>query len=206
MSNEYLDDLKEIRTLMEKSSRFMSLSGLSGIMAGIYALIGAYFANRHFHLTTADTDYIPYFFHMPSYYTYYIVVAVLVLLFSLGTGIILTAFRAQKNGQKIWDKTALRMLIHVGFPLIVGGILCIAMLYHREESLIASTMLIFYGLGLISGSKFTLPDIRILGVIEVILGLFASFLTHNGFIFWAIGFGAMHIVYGIYMWWKYERI
>ncbi len=206
MTNEkHIDDLKEIRSLMERSSRFISLSGLSGVMAGIYALIGAYFANKHFVETTTNADYIPYFFDMPYYYTYYFVVAGLVLFFSLGTGIILTARRAKMKGQTIWDKVALRMLANVGFPLVVGGIFCIAMLYHKEEAMIASTMLIFYGLGLINASKYTLKDIRMLGVIEVILGILAAFFIKNGIIFWAIGFGIMHICYGIYMYIKYER-
>jgi uncharacterized membrane protein len=206
MTNEkHIDDIKEIRSLMERSSRFISLSGLSGVMAGIYALIGAYFANKYFVDTTTNADYIPYFFDMPKYYTFYFVVAGLVLVFSLGTGILLTARRAKQKGQAIWDKVALRMLVNVGFPLVVGGIFCIAMLYHKEEAMIAPTMLIFYGLGLINGSKFTLKDVRVLGVIEVILGLFAAFFIKNGIYFWALGFGVMHIVYGIYMYFKYER-
>ena len=40
--NEHLENLKEIRTLMERSSKFLSLSGLSGISAGIIALVGAF--------------------------------------------------------------------------------------------------------------------------------------------------------------------
>ncbi len=203
---KHLQDLKEIRSLMEKSSRFISLSGMSGVMAGIYALIGAYFANDYFHSTMQSAEYIPYFFHMPSFYAFYFIVAGLVLFFSLATGIFLTARRAKRKGQKIWDKVALRMLVNVGFPLVVGGIFCIAMLYHREEAMIAPTMLIFYGLGLINGSKFTISDIRILGVVEVILGLIAAFFIRRGIYFWALGFGVMHIVYGIYMWWKYERL
>ncbi|MEY2923547.1 MAG: hypothetical protein RLZZ337_87 [Bacteroidota bacterium] len=206
MSNEkHLQDLKEIRSLMEKSSRFISLSGMSGVMAGIYALLGAYFANAHFQATMQSADYIPYFFHMPRFYAFYFIVAALVLLFSLATGIFLTARRAKRKGQTIWDKVALRMLVNVGFPLFVGGVFCFAMLYHRQEMMIAPAMLIFYGLGLINGSKYTITDVRILGIIEVILGLLAAFFVRRGIYFWAIGFGVMHIVYGIYMWWKYER-
>ncbi len=157
---KHLQDLKEIRSLMEKSSRFISLSGMSGVMAGIYALIGAYFANDYFHSIMQSAEYIPYFFHMPRFYAFYFIVAGLVLFFSLATGIFLTARRAKRKGQKIWDKVALRMLVNVGFPLVVGGVFCIAMLYHREEAMIAPTMLIFYGLGLINGSKFTISFLK----------------------------------------------
>jgi hypothetical protein len=205
MSKQHLEDLKEIRSLMEHSSKFLSLSGLSGVMAGIYACIGAYLGYDHFMSTAAKNRYIPYFFDMPGYYTYYFGIALGVVVLSLITGFYLTARRAKKRGQKLGDKNALRMLFHIGLPLLVGGIMCIAMLYHREESLIASTMLIFYGLGLVSGSKYTLTHIRILGVLEIILGLFAAFFIYNGLLFWVIGFGVLHIVYGAYMWFTEEK-
>ena len=35
------EDLQAIREIMERSSKFLSLSGLSGIFAGVCALIGA---------------------------------------------------------------------------------------------------------------------------------------------------------------------
>lgn len=206
MTNEkHLQDIQEIRSIMERSTRFMSLSGLSGIMAGIYALIGAYFAQRHFNEAIEQWNIIPYFFDMWEYYIYYLIDAGLILLFSIGTGIFLTARRAKTNGQKMWNSTARRMLFHVGLPLVVGAIVCVAMLYHREESMIAPVMLIFYGLGLVNGSHFTLSDIKYLGYIEIILGLLSAFFVHNGIFFWALGFGLMHVVYGIYMYIKYEH-
>ena len=47
---DYLKDISEIKNLMNKSSRFISLSGLSGILAGIYALVGA--AMTYYYVTT----------------------------------------------------------------------------------------------------------------------------------------------------------
>lgn len=205
MSEKHLEDLKEIRHLMENSSKFLSLSGLSGIMAGVYALIGAYFGYEHYLSTTLWRRTIPYFFDQPSYYVYYFTIAFAVVVFSLVTGFYLTARRAKKRGQKLGDKNALRMLFHIGLPLLVGGIMCLAMLYHREESLIASTMLIFYGLGLVSGSKYTLTHIRILGVLEIILGLLAAFYIYHGLLFWVLGFGVLHILYGAFMWFTEEK-
>ena len=205
MSEQHLEDLKEIRSLMENSSKFLSLSGLSGVMAGIYALIGAYLGYEHYLSTTLWKRNIPYFFDMPGYYTYYFVIAFGVVALSLITGFYLTARRAKKRGQKLGDKNALRMLFHIGLPLLVGGIMCMAMLYHREESLIASTMLIFYGLGLVSGSKYTLTHIRILGVLEIILGILAAFYIYHGLLFWVLGFGILHILYGAFMWFTEEK-
>ena len=51
MKNEtdYLRDIGEIRSLMERSSKFISLSGWAGIFAGIYALAGVYVAINYLH-------------------------------------------------------------------------------------------------------------------------------------------------------------
>ena len=201
MSNEkHIQDLKEIRSLMEQSTRFLSLSGLSGIMAGVYSLIGVYFI----------LNYSPEIFNVDvgnAYYgdVYYIIVALLVMLFATITGVYLTMRSSKKNGQSLFTKTALRMLAYIGFPLFVGGVFCIAMLIHGYPLLIAPGMLIFYGLGLINGSKYTLNDIRLLGAIFVLIGLITLFFLNYGIYFWALGFGVMHIIYGSIMWFKYEK-
>ena len=97
------------------------------------------------------------------------------------------------------------MLIHIAFPMIIGFFVWLAFALKGEEEYIAGMLLIFYGLGLINGSKYTVNDIRILGVANVVLGIFALFFTQYGLYFWATGFGLGHIVYGVYMWMRYER-
>lgn len=212
--NQYFDDLNEIRSLMEKSSRFISLSGMSGVMAGIYALIGAFVTREYISSHTSQgmrgyTEqsgrYIPDFFSHLSHYKFYLFVAGAVLGLSLLTGIFLNARSARKKGQKIWDQVALRMLVNLSIPLVSGLAFIGVLLYHNEFSLIAPAMLIFYGLGLVNGSKYTLNDIRILGLLEVVVGIICGFSSISGLYFWAFGFGVLHIVYGLYMWFKYEK-
>ena len=62
------------------------------------------------------------------------------------------------------------------------------------------------GLALINGSKYTLSDIRYLGLCQVVLGCICIFVPAWGLTFWAIGFGGLHILYGIVMWNKYKYI
>ncbi|MFB1004417.1 MAG: hypothetical protein QMC70_09825 [Bacteroidia bacterium] len=198
MSNErHIEDLKEIRSLMEKSTRFLSLSGWSGIMAGVYALIGAYAAHDY-----ANSDV---FLANPTHQLPFLVIGLGVMAAALITGAILTYLKAKKNGQTLFDKTALRMVAHIGFPMVVGFFVWLAFAQQGGEHFMAGVLLIFYGLGLINGSKYTLNDIRILGVAHVVLGVLALFFTHYGLYFWAAGFGLGHIVYGVYMWMRYER-
>ncbi len=198
MSNQkHLQDLKEIRSMMEHSTRFLSLSGLSGILAGIYSLIGAYYAWQHYIIDSWPTG--------TSDYLFFGFVALMVMLFSLLTGFFLTARAAKKNNQSIFTKTALRMMVHIGFPLLIGAVFTGAMLYQGKPDFIAAGMLIFYGLGLINGGKYTHNDIRMLGILNVIIGLFALFFVQYSLQFWALSFGVMHIIYGVAMWYKYEK-
>ena len=208
---EHLKNLGEIRSLMERSSRFISLSGLSGVAAGIMALIGAGFAYLYIGMTPFDSARIFYLEAVNSgkwgmdYRTFFLLDFGLVLISALACGIFFTTRKAKRKGQKVWDKLVVKLLVSLGIPLLAGAIFCVALHWHGLIYMIAPTTLIFYGIALINGSKFTLRDIYYLGITEVILGLIALFLPGYGLDFWAIGFGVMHIVYGMLMWFKYER-
>jgi hypothetical protein len=206
---DYAKDLTEIRSLMERSSRFISLSGLSGVSAGLCALAGAAAVYYQLHFgqfrqyqeftmrssAKYDTDFVRFCF----------IVAGLVLLSSISAGIYFTTRQARKKGQKIFDRTAMRLIINLSIPLAAGGLFCLALLYHGLPGLIAPSMLIFYGLGLLNGGKYTFDDIRYLGFFEIALGLIACFFIGYGLLFWAVGFGILHIVYGIAVYNKYDR-
>jgi len=205
-----INDLREIRSLMERSSRFISLSGLSGVAAGICALIGAAavfvylgitpFAHQKLYYVT--TAY--YSKWGLSYLQFFFLDAVLVLIFAISFGIFFTTRKAKKKGQKIWDKLSQRLLINLLIPLVAGGIFCLALLKHGMFGLVAPATLIFYGLALVNASKYTLTDIHYLGLLEILLGLIALFNIGYGLEFWAIGFGVLHIIYGLMMYFKYE--
>ena len=205
MEKDYLKDLSEIRSIMEKSSRFISLSGLSGVMAGIYALIGAAVA---YNLVYSSQDLVYKQLvvrDVRGNVTSLILIAALVLAAAVGTGIFLTRRKAKRQGLKTWDESARRSLINLSIPLIAGGILVVIFYYQGLIPLIAPITLIFYGLGLINASHYTYRDIRLLGISEVILGLVAVAIVGYGLLIWALGFGVLHIVYGAVMYFKYER-
>lgn len=208
--NDHLETLLEIRSLMERSSRFISLSGLSGVFAGIFALLGATAAYIHLDLGVDSKKYFEYAINEQgetniNFYVFFFANALCVLLASLAVGSILTIRKAKQKGQPIWDITAKRLLINLIIPLIAGGLFCLILLYHGLVGLVAPATLLFYGLSLINASKYTLNDIRYLGISEIILGLISSVYIGYGLLFWALGFGVLHIVYGIVMYNRYER-
>ncbi len=203
-ADDQLKALSEMRDLMNRSSRFLSLSGLSGICAGVFALIGAGFAWQYLY-SYDGTSHSRMFSDSFLFYSFFIVDAGLVLLFSLIAGWYFSNKRAKKAGVPLFDETALRMLANLFIPLATGGLFCIALLYYGVVGLIAPATLIFYGLALLNASKYTVKDIRFLGICQIILGLISTMFIFHGLIFWALGFGLLHIIYGTVLYYKYER-
>ena len=207
---QHLDDISQIRQMMERSSRFLSLSGFSGIFIGIFALIGAAVAYWYLGMNfTISPDYsIGREINgniRRSFYNFFFTDAIIVLLASLLAAFYFSAKKARKKGYTLWDGTAKRLLLNLFIPLIAGGIFSLILLYHGVVGFVAPVTLIFYGMALLNASKYTYDDIRALGLCEIGLGLLASFLLGYGLLFWAIGFGVLHIIYGILLYTKYEK-
>jgi hypothetical protein len=203
---EYIRDIAEIRSMMERSTKFLSLSGWAGIMAGIYALAGAYIAYTVFDFNPDAIDYraVPSG-NSGSNLLNVIFLAVSILLLAIGTAISLSAKNANKKGEKVWNASSRRLLGSMAVPLVAGGLLALIFIAKGLVGLVAPTTLIFYGLALFSASKFTYEDVKFLGLIQVALGLIGTYFIPWSLLLWALGFGFVHIGYGIYIHNKYER-
>jgi hypothetical protein len=209
------DDLASIRSLMERSSKFISLSGLSGILAGVYALIGA-IADYNF-LQQGIANQLPfggdtyasggaeYIGISKSVVTSLILIALAVLVASIVTGILLSYRKAKTKGQPFWSKISKALLFHMATPLVAGGLLIIIFIVRGYFGIVAPASLVFYGLSLVSASNFTFNAVKSLGLCEIALGLISALYPGYGLYFWAIGFGVLHIIYGSVMYLKYDR-
>jgi hypothetical protein len=200
-----LETLQDIKRMMERSSRFISLSGLSGVSAGICALVGAYVAH------TWIVEYFRHPYEHGERYGYvndapkFVVLAAAVLLAALISSFYFTWRKARKNDLPFWDPTTRKLMINLAIPLVTGGFFVMGLVYHMAWGFVAPACLIFYGLALVNASKFTLSDIRWLGIFEIFLGLINIYYEQFSLYFWAAGFGVLHIIYGLMMWWKYDR-
>ncbi|MFV8373939.1 hypothetical protein [Flavobacterium sp. LB1P62] len=204
MNQKHQEDLSHIRSMMERSSRFISLSGLSGVFAGIVALVGAMYVYLLF-----KQHGIEYFDGKQKIYSYNLIieltfVALLILILAMVFGIFFTLRKSKSANLPVWTNTTKKMLLHLAIPLFVGGVFCVALLYHQLFALIAPTTLLFYGLALINAEKYTFSDIKYLGICEIFLGCISLFYLGYGLVFWAIGFGILHILYGLIMFKKYK--
>jgi hypothetical protein len=207
---EQLEAIRDIRSIMEKSARFLSLSGLAGVIIGLLAIIsiavtycylGLNLFSKGYYQLALLGDGTP---NLPVY-TFLLSNFGLVLLLSIISGIVMSFLKAKKLNLTIWDAAAKRLLINIAIPLFAGGLYALILLYHQHIALIAPVTLIFYGLALINASRYTINDIRYLGIIEVVVGLLASIFIDYGLLFWAFGFGILHVVYGIVIYLKYEQ-
>jgi hypothetical protein len=202
--------------MMDRSSRFISLSGWSGVAAGCCALVGAWFAHgyiqkgaashrtlRHAYDAATQSRDIGIFDYVGS--SALLLIAMLTLAGAILFAFLFTWLRSRKSGVPLWGPTSRRLAWAVGLPLAVGGIYMLKLMQAGAFGLIAPGCLLFYGLGLISAARYTLGEIRWLGYGQVFTGLANLLFTGYGLYFWAFGFGILHIIYGFIMWWHHER-
>lgn len=213
VQNQHLDTLEDIKQLMNKSSRFVSLSGWSGVAAGTCALIGAWVANFKMEQHVLDTSATYGHYEQSGYFLFgpYVLaetlfyIAVITFIAAFLSAFLFTYIRSKKANIPVWGYTARRVMVNVGVPMVVGGLFILKLVTIGLYGIIAPACLLFYGLGLINASKYTLPEIKYLGYCQVVLGLINLWMIGYGLYFWAFGFGVLHIVYGIVMWNRYER-
>lgn len=204
MSQNSHEDLVHIRSMMERSSRFISLSGLSGVFAGIFALLGAGYVAFLF-----ESNEMSYFDGLEKVYSddlidKLIVVGIVILVLALLSGFLFTFKKSKKNNLPIWTSTTKVMLLHLAIPLVVGGVFCLALIFHGLFVLLAPSTLLFYGLALVNAGKYTYSDIQYLGYFLLFIGSVSLFFLGYGLVFWTLGFGILHIVYGTIMFKKYR--
>lgn len=203
MKEKYLEDIKEIKEIMNRSTRFISLSGLSGVSTGLIALAGvaaAYlmvFQKQNWLIEQAVSIDVTNLFYL-------LLIAVVTLGLSIGSAIFFTTQKAIKQSQKVWDQQSKRLLVNLSIPLVTGGLLCLLLLFKGFVGFLPSLTLVFYGLALINASKYTWPELRNLGLFEIVLGLLAIQFIAYSLLLWALGFGVIQVIYGLIVQKKYK--
>ncbi len=194
---QYVNEIKAIRQMMEQSSRFLSLSGLSGIMIGFYAITGAIIAKYLIHDSDLpNRDLVSQLFFL----------AVIILMISLVTVVVLTYRKTIRDGNKIWNKGTRMLILNLAVPLVSGGLLISIFITRGLYETIAPSLLVFYGLALVNAAKFTRQEIYYMGLCQIATGIIAAFLPDYSLILWAFGFGVIHIFYGTVMHFRYDHI
>ena len=202
-SEEYFNDLHQIRTMMERSTKFLSLAGWSGIVAGVLGLAAGVLVMQ-LSGRTGSNALLAADFSLPLAQQF-LAVAAITLLTAVVAVLWFSLRKAHKLGQSVWNAAARRLLVNMAIPLTVGGILVFILIFHGATGLVPGAMLMFYGAAMLNAGNFTFGEIRYMGIAEMGLGLLAAAFTQWSLLFWVVGFGALHIVYGIYLHLRYEK-
>lgn len=189
---EQLEALSGIRNLMERSSRYLPLSGKAGVASGVLSIICSLIIDAYFRIDEDNLKPLAFLFGA-------------LFIICLAIEVVMAERNARQKGVPAWDTIAKRFLINFFIPMLAGGIYIIALVLRQELELVLPAMLIFYGLSLINASRYTIEEIRTLGFIELVLGLTASFIPQYGLLAWGIGFGIVHVLYGIFIYFKHEK-
>lgn len=195
---DYLQDLTDIRSIMHKATRFQSLSGWSGILAGLYALTGAFTAHIILDNTPLNGISDAQFLELG-------VTGLLVLLLALGTAVVLSVRKGRSLGHPLWNAITQKLILNMGIPLVTGGFLILILVNRSFLELVIPVMLLFYGLALVNAAQRSFEELRFMGILEIALGLAAAWSARYALLFWAIGFGILHLVFGLMIHLKYDR-
>ena len=207
---EQLDAIKDMRNMMERSSRFLSFSGLAGVIIGITALAGVAAFCIKFNCSPFDNEYYHTLINKEGIINkdalnFLIKDALIVFFISAGVETWLAIRKSKQLQVQIWDTISKRMLINILIPFVTGAFFCLILLMKNQITLLAPVSLIFYGLALVNVSKYTVDEINSLGIIEIILGIIATMWIDLGLLNWSIGFGLIHILYGIFIYSKERK-
>lgn len=196
------ETLSEIRQMMERSSRFRSLSGISFIAAGICGLLGVWWINKL--MGPGESQHVTEKIIGGNLISSLLLPSICTLIVAVIAGLFFTLLKIKKRNLPLGDVAFKRVSFSFAIPMITGGIFIIGMLVYHQYQFIATACLLFYGLALFNASHYTLKEIRYLGIAEIIAGIICLFAGYE-LLLLAIGFGVMNILSGLVIWKKYPE-
>ena len=202
---EQLAAIQEMRNMMDQATRFKLISGLSGMIAGILSLLSLYVIYIMSGISPFEVEALERVWRGSNPI---LISCIFISLFvaCMGLGLYMSRRNARQAGKNAWDGSAKRLVFSLLIPVLTGGVFSMLLIQLGLVSLFAPVTLLFYGMGLLSASKFTLDAVRTVGLIFIGLGLLATGILSYGLLIWTLGFGLVHIVYGFIIYVKYERV
>lgn len=202
---EQLAAIQEMRNMMDQATRFKLISGLSGMIAGVLSLLSLYIVYLSTGISPFEAEALERVWR-GSNPILISCIFIALLVACMGLGLYMARRNARQAGKNAWDGSAKRLVFSLLIPVLTGGVFSMLLIQLGLVSLFAPVTLLFYGMGLLSASKFTLEAVRTVGLIFIGLGLLATGILSYGLLIWALGFGLVHIVYGFIIYVKYERV
>ena len=175
------DDLRFIRQTMERSSAFTAVPGWGMVAVGASAIVAAWFASPHafdlrwFEIWSGEA-----------------VLAVSLALVSIQS-------KAARYGLPWTSGPGRKVALSFAPSVAAAGILTTALLRAQLGPMLPGTWLLLYGVGVIAGGAFSVSIVPVMGATFMLLGAVAFFTPALGNWFMTAGFGALHILFGIWI-------
>ena len=181
-----MDNLRYIRETMERSQSFTAVSGKGGILMGVVALLAAVVAGR---VSTAEA---------------WVSVWMGAAAISLTVALIAITRKGGTAGEGLLAGAGRKFTWNLTPPLLVGALLTVALTQVGAVALLPGVWLLLYGTGVVTGGAFSVRVVPLMGLIFMLFGAVALFLPPGWEnLIMAVGFGGLHIVFGIVIWRKH---
>ena len=185
-AREAEENLRVIRALMERSTKFSTFSGLSGVCAGMASIIGCIITRL----------YIP---DPGAFPVQFLALWSTVIVIAVGADYLLMKRRAAQVGKRVLSRLGKQMVIASVPGLGTGAIVTFYLLQHHLLGSVYPFWMLAYGLAVSATGLFSQREVSLLGVAFLIAGAACLFATGIGLPMMAVTFGGFHIVYGLAM-------
>lgn len=173
------DNLRFIRDTMERAASFTAVPGWGGVVIGVTALgAGAVAFDRPLH----------------EQFLVWLAEALLALVIAW----LAVRIKSKRLALSLQSRPARRALLSFMPPLLAGAILT-AVLYHLQIfGVTPGLWLLLYGAAVVTGGAFSVRIVPVMGLCFMSVGAVSLFAPSQwGNIFLMLGFGGLHIAFGI---------
>jgi len=186
LDSHAMDNLQYIRETMERAASFTAVPGVGGIAIGCTALAAAAIAARRHDLAS------------------WLVVWLAEGLLAWTIGFAGSALKSRRVHMPLLSGPGRKFLLGLAPPLVVGGLLTLALFQAGMGAPLPGIWLLLYGAGMLTGGAASVRVVPLMGACFMAVGAAALFLPPEwGNVMLAAGFGGIHIVFGTIITVKY---
>jgi len=184
-----MDNLRYIREAMERSSSFTAVPGWGGVLIGATALIAAALAewmesiDRLAGLRGGRGWMLVWGWELPL---------------ALMIGGVAMKRKARAANVKLLTGPGRKFVLSLAPPLVAGALISVALVRIGSFDVLPGVWLLLYGVGVVAGGAFSVRVVPVMGMFFMGLGTLTLFAPPAfGRLMMAVGFGVVHIVFGL---------
>ena len=174
-----VDDLRFIRETMARSASFTAVPGWGQVAMGSTALVAAWISSRQasslawFHTWIGEA------------------------MIAAATALVAMQIKAQRTAVPLTSGPGRKFAFSFLPPVAVGALLTPVLYRAGLAHALPGTWLLLYGAGVVTGGAFSVSIVPVMGASFMLAGVVALLVPAWGSACMAVGFGGLHILFGI---------